>query len=74
MFVCFQKFQKQVYNVNFLKNTSLRSKRKTPHQMYIRKIKIIFTELKLRNTIKKGNFNFIFQMLLHSDSSQVFFC
>ena len=31
--------------------------------MYLCKITIIFTKCKLRNTIKKGNVNFIFQLL-----------
>jgi hypothetical protein len=68
----FQKFHKQGSNVNFLKNISLQGKRKTPHHLYLCKIIIIFTEWKLRNTIKKGNFNFIFQMLCIPISAKCF--
>lgn len=68
MFVRFQKFQKQGSNVNFLKNTSLRGKRKTPHQTTYVKIK-----WKLRNIIKKGNSNFIFQMMCIPTSTKCFF-
>ena len=72
MFAYFQKFQKQCSNANFLKNTSLWGKRQTPHQMYLCNIKINFTEWKLRNTIKKGNFNFIFQTLFIPISAECF--